>query len=207
MAVGERPAAHRPPGVSGQHRGKPCCARAVARAIQLSACGASAVIVNPCDTRGILPGPQTQARPLCGAHGLCMRPAHACTPARRIYTPALSLRPAQRRPPECQGLWCTPAPCRHSSCNTHAVRLPAGPAGRAHDGQRVWQRRRPGGLVRRAGRLAATPRRLRRPAAANLLPPRAPLLSKCILCARARSQCMCSRCEGPASAFCFVCSV
>ena len=41
-----------------------CGAPAVARAIQLSACGA---VANPCDTRGLLPAPQTtqqmQARP------------------------------------------------------------------------------------------------------------------------------------------------
>ena len=36
------------------------CIPAVARSIQLSACAANGGIVNPCDTRGILPPPQTQ---------------------------------------------------------------------------------------------------------------------------------------------------
>lgn len=36
------------------------CVPAVARSIQLSACAANGAIVNPCDTRGILPPPQTQ---------------------------------------------------------------------------------------------------------------------------------------------------
>ncbi len=126
MAVGARLPRVGCPGLSGRRRGEPCCARRVARAIQLSACGASAVIVNPCDTRGILPGPQTQARPLCSGP----RPAHAARPCAL----ALLLRPLQRRPPERKLLWCALAPCGHLSYGM----LHHSAACRAH-----WGRARP----------------------------------------------------------------
>ena len=105
----------------------------MARAIQLSACGA---VANPCDTRGLLPAPQTTTTQMEA------RPAKPCASAARV---CLS---AEDRGSGAGGGVALPGLPRLKGFVSKQLCF-AGPAGRTPEHQRIWQRRGPAGRAHR----------------------------------------------------------